>query len=100
MKLTEKQKNCPFCHYPWEKIPIDNLEDDDEAFYFERYETNGPHKLMKTINVLRNDDILPWLIAIKRVNGTSRMIATIKKIGLAEGKYKPIEVDIEYLERA
>ena len=66
MKLTEKQKSCPFCHYPWEKIPIDNLEDDDEAFYFERYETNGPHKLMKTINVLRNDDILPWLIAIKR----------------------------------
>lgn len=31
---------------------------------------------------------------------TSRMIATIKKIGLAEGKYEPIDVDIEYLERA
>lgn len=40
------------------------------------------------------------IINIKRVNGTSRMIAVIKKIGLAEGKYKPIEVDIEYLERA
>ena len=40
------------------------------------------------------------IINIKRVNGTSRMIATIKKIGLAEGKYEPIEVDIEYLERA
>lgn len=40
------------------------------------------------------------IIDIKRVNGTSRMIATIKKIGLAEWKYKPIEVDIEYLERA
>ena len=40
------------------------------------------------------------IIDIKRVNGTSSMIATIKKIGLAEGKYKPIEVDIEYLERA
>ena len=40
------------------------------------------------------------IIDIKRVNGTSRMIATIKKIGLAEGKYKPIEVDIEYLERS
>lgn len=40
------------------------------------------------------------IIDIKRVNGTSRMIATIKKIGLAEGKYEPIEVDIEYLERA
>lgn len=40
------------------------------------------------------------IINIKRVNGTSRMIATINKIGLAEGKYEPIEVDIEYLERA
>ena len=40
------------------------------------------------------------IINIKRVNGTSRMIATIKKIGLAEWKYNPIEVDIEYLERA
>ena len=40
------------------------------------------------------------IINIKRVNGTSRMIATIKKIGLAQGKYKPIDVDIECLERA
>lgn len=40
------------------------------------------------------------IIDIKRMNGTSRMIATIKKIGLAEGKYEPIDVDIEYLERA
>lgn len=40
------------------------------------------------------------IIDIKRVNGTGRMIATIKKIGLAEGKYEPIDVDIEYLERA
>lgn len=40
------------------------------------------------------------IIDIKRVNGTSRMIATIKKIGLAEGNYKRIDVDIEYLERA
>lgn len=64
MELTEKQKNCPYCHYPWEKIPIENLEDDDEAFYFERYETNGTHKLMKTIKVLRNDDVAPWPIAV------------------------------------
>ena len=40
------------------------------------------------------------IIDIKRTNGTSRMIATIRKIGLAEGKYEPIDVDIEYLERA
>ena len=40
------------------------------------------------------------IIDIKRVSGTSHMIATIKKIGLAEGKYEPIDVDIEYLERA
>ena len=40
------------------------------------------------------------IIDINRENGTSHMIATIKKIGLAEGKYEPIEVDIEYLERA
>ena len=32
------------------------------------------------------------IIDIKRMNGTSRMIATIKKIGLAEGKYEPIDV--------
>ena len=40
------------------------------------------------------------IIDIKRVSGTSHLIATIKKIGLAEGKYEPIDVDIEYLERA
>ena len=40
------------------------------------------------------------IINIKRVNGTSHMIAKIKKIGLTEGKYKPIDVDVEYLERA
>ena len=40
------------------------------------------------------------IIDIKRENGTSRMIATIKKIGLAQGKYKRIDVDVEYLERA
>ena len=40
------------------------------------------------------------IIDIKRVSGTSRMIATIKKIGLAQGKYEPIDVDVEYLERS
>ena len=40
------------------------------------------------------------IIDIRRVSGTSHLIATIKKIGLAQGKYKPIDVDIEYLERA
>ena len=45
-------------------------------------------------------DDLYHIIDIKRVNGTSHLIATIKKIGLAQGKYEPIEVDIEYLERA
>ena len=46
--------------------------------------------------------IIVWiqLPDIKRVNGTSHLIATIKKIGLAEGKFEPIDVDIEYLERA
>ena len=44
--------------------------------------------------------VLYYIIVIKRVNGTSHLIATIKKIGLAEGKYEPIDVDIEYLERA
>ena len=40
------------------------------------------------------------IIDINREDGTSRMIATIKKIGFAQGKYEPIDVDIEYLERA
>lgn len=40
------------------------------------------------------------IIDIRRVSGTSHLIATIKKTGLAEGKYEPIDVDIEYLERA
>jgi hypothetical protein len=40
------------------------------------------------------------IIDIKRVHGDSHMIATIKKIGLAEGNYKPIDVDIDCLERA
>ena len=40
------------------------------------------------------------IIDIKRVSGTSHLIATIKKIGVAEGKCKPSDVDIEYLERA
>lgn len=64
MKLTEKQKNCPYCHYPWEKIIIKNLEGDDEDLYFERYETNEPYKLIKTINVLRSFDFEPWVIMI------------------------------------
>ncbi len=40
------------------------------------------------------------IIDIKRVSGTYHMVATIKKIGLAEENYKPIDVDIECLERA
>lgn len=40
------------------------------------------------------------IIDIKRVPGDRHMIATIKKIGLAEGNYTPIDVDINYLERA
>lgn len=26
MKLTEKQKNCPYCHYDADGIPIEQLE--------------------------------------------------------------------------
>ena len=40
------------------------------------------------------------IIDIKRVNGTSHLIATIKKIGLAQYGYKPIDVDVDYLEQA
>ena len=40
------------------------------------------------------------IIDIKRVSGVSHMIATIKKTGLTEENYKPIDVDIECLERA
>ena len=40
------------------------------------------------------------ILDIKHVNGTRKMAATIKKVGLAQYRYKPIDVDIEYLERA
>ena len=40
------------------------------------------------------------IIDIRRVSGTSHLIATIKKIGLAQYRYKPIDVDVDYLERA
>lgn len=26
MKLTEKQKNCPYCHYDFDGIPVEQLE--------------------------------------------------------------------------
>ena len=40
------------------------------------------------------------ILDIKHVNGTRKMVATIKKVGLAQYRYKPIDVDIEYLERS
>lgn len=64
MKLTVKQKNCPYCHYPWKKIIVKSLEDDDETLCFERYETNEPYKLIKTVNILRNCDFEPWVIVV------------------------------------
>lgn len=40
------------------------------------------------------------ILEIKHVSGTKKMVATIKKVGLAEYRYKPIEVDVDYLELA
>lgn len=40
------------------------------------------------------------ILEIKHVNGTKKMVATIKKVGLAEYRYKPIDVDVDYLELA
>lgn len=40
------------------------------------------------------------ILDIKHVNGTKKMVATIKKVGLAEYRYKPIDVDVDYLELA
>lgn len=40
------------------------------------------------------------IIDIKHVNGTRKMVATIKKVGLAEYRYKTIDVDVDYLELA
>lgn len=40
------------------------------------------------------------ILEIKHVNGTRKMVATIKKVGLDEYGYKPIDVDVDYLELA
>lgn len=40
------------------------------------------------------------ILEIKHVNGTRKMVATIKKVGLAQYGYKPIDVDVDYLEQA
>lgn len=40
------------------------------------------------------------ILEIKHVNSTKKMVATIKKVGLAEYRYKPIDVDVDYLELA
>lgn len=40
------------------------------------------------------------ILEIKHVNGTKKMVATIKKVGPAEYRYKPIDVDVDYLEQA
>lgn len=40
------------------------------------------------------------IIDIKHVSGTQKMVATIKKIGLDQYRYKEIEVDVDYLEQA
>lgn len=66
MKLTEKQKNCPYCHYPWKKIPVIGQEEDEDTLCFEQYETNGPHKLIKTTKLLHDYAIFPWVIVVNR----------------------------------
>ena len=40
------------------------------------------------------------IIDIKHVSGTKKMVATIKKIGLDQYRYKEIDVDVDYLEQA
>lgn len=40
------------------------------------------------------------ILEIKHVNGTKKMVATIKKVGLDQYRYKPIDVDVDYLEQA
>lgn len=40
------------------------------------------------------------ILDIKHVNGTRKTVATIKKVGLAQYGYKPIDVDVDYLEQA
>lgn len=64
MHLTEQQKNCPYCHYPWEKIPVRGLEEDDESSCYEQYETNGFHRLIKTTNILRDCGFAPWIVFV------------------------------------
>ncbi|MCC4371897.1 hypothetical protein LMB49_10895 [Limosilactobacillus reuteri] len=70
MKLTEKQKNCRYCHYPWKHILLENLEDDnDDAETYGQYETNGGlNDLIYSINFIRSeiDNGVPWTLIINR----------------------------------
>ena len=40
------------------------------------------------------------ILEIKHVNGTRKKVATIKKVGLDQYRYKEIDVDVDYLEQA
>lgn len=55
---------------------------------------------MKNKQPVRLVGDLYHIIDIKHVNGTKKMVATIKKVGLDQYRYKPIDVDVDYLEQA
>lgn len=63
MKLTEKQKNCPYCHEPYEIMPIKVKETD---YYDEKWwacYTNRLGYVQRKIYMQRECDFEPWQIA-------------------------------------
>lgn len=63
MKLTEKQKNCPYCHPPYEIMPIKVKEIDyDDEKWWACY-INGLGYVQRKVYMQRECDFEPWQIA-------------------------------------
>lgn len=62
-QLTEKQKNCPYCHEPYEIMPIKVKETDDYGEEWWACYTNRLGYVQHKVYMQRGYDFEPWEIA-------------------------------------
>lgn len=61
----DKQKNCPYCHLPYEIMPINVRENDyDDEKWWACY-TNRLGYVQRIVYMQRECDFEPWTIAIE-----------------------------------
>lgn len=62
MKLTEKQENCQYCHFPYEIMPIVSKETDSDEEWWACYE-NKLGYIQRKVYMQRGCDFEPWEVA-------------------------------------